>query len=226
MKDSQIRLISTKLFHNPAYPRTWRHRPSRCRVVHSASSILSVYAYDLTISLLHRPPISIVSEYRLHFIVMPVPPFGSASAYTDSFPSPPPRQVTISAETCFNLSLFKGESGSVRPVGSSLGSFPCWRWRVRPSADMHCWGIDMVKQYRRLDDQIITRLNRASAQLRDQSRLSGSGPSSWSRGRGAGAETLDGAEGMCVRIWGEMMGQCNLPLLHPRLPIRLCSMCD
>lgn len=64
----------------------------------------------------------------------------------------------------------------------------------------------MVKQYRRLDDQIITRLNRASAQLRDQSRVATPGPSSWSRGRVGGAESLDGAEGMCVRMWGEMMG--------------------
>ena len=39
---------------------------------------------------------------------MSPPPFGTASAYTDSFPAPPPRQVTISAETCYNLSLFKG----------------------------------------------------------------------------------------------------------------------
>ncbi len=31
---------------------------------------------------------------------------------------------------------------------------------------------DMVKQYRKLDDQIIVRLNRAAAQLRDQDRLS------------------------------------------------------
>ncbi|CAD6582379.1 MAG: hypothetical protein TREMPRED_003269 [Tremellales sp. Tagirdzhanova-0007] len=102
---------------------------------------------------------------------MPAPPFGTASAYADSFPSPPPRQVTISAETCFNLSLFR----------------------------------DMVKQYRRLDDQIITRLNRASAQLRDQSRLSHPGPSSWTRGSSAREETSEGAEGMCFRMWGEMM---------------------
>jgi len=37
------------------------------------------------------------------------PPFGTASAYTDSFPAPPPKALTISAETCFNLSVFKGE---------------------------------------------------------------------------------------------------------------------
>ncbi|WWD22106.1 hypothetical protein CI109_106595 [Kwoniella shandongensis] len=96
---------------------------------------------------------------------MPAPPFGTASAYTDSFPAPPPKQVTVTAETCFNLSVFR----------------------------------DIVRQYRRLDDQIITRLNRAQAELRDRSRTL---PSSSAR---SGVANLDGAEGMCVRLWGEMM---------------------
>ncbi|KAI9635356.1 caffeine-induced death protein 2-domain-containing protein [Dioszegia hungarica] len=104
---------------------------------------------------------------------MPAPPFGTASAYTDSFPAPPPARVTIAAETCFNLSVFK----------------------------------DMVRQYRKLDDQIITRLNRANAQLRDQNRIGASGssrsftpssPISDPAGR-------DGIEGMCTRMWSEMM---------------------
>jgi len=127
---------------------------------------------------------------------MPPPPFGTASAYTDSFPSPPPRQVTISAETCYNLSVFRGESVSL--------ILTCSGWKHVQSVLIGL--ADMVKQYRRLDDQIITRLNRASAQLRDQTRLTGSGPSSWSRSRGSSAESLDGVEGMCVRMWGEMMG--------------------
>ncbi|KAK8846834.1 hypothetical protein IAR55_005922 [Kwoniella newhampshirensis] len=96
---------------------------------------------------------------------MPAPPFGTASAYSDSFPAPPPKQVTVTAETCFNLSVFR----------------------------------DIVRQYRKLDDQIITRLNRAQAELRDQSRSS-SGSSSRH-----GVALLDGAEGMCARLWGEMM---------------------
>ncbi|KAK1926500.1 caffeine-induced death protein 2-domain-containing protein [Papiliotrema laurentii] len=89
---------------------------------------------------------------------MVAPPFGTASAYTDSFPAPPPRQLTISAETCFNLSLFK----------------------------------ETVRQYRKLDDQIITRLNRAQAQLRDQSRT-------------ASSSNSKGVEGMCLGLWEEMM---------------------
>ncbi|KAL1408964.1 hypothetical protein Q8F55_005781 [Vanrija albida] len=86
---------------------------------------------------------------------MPAPPFGTASAYTDSFPAPPPRELTVSAETCFNLTVFR----------------------------------DVVRQYRKLDDQVVTRLNRAQAQLRDEARV-GKGGSS---------------EGMCAKMWTEMI---------------------
>lgn len=57
----------------------------------------------------------------------------------------------------------------------------------------------MVKQYRKLDDQIITRLNRAQAQYRDQSRIASS-----SKVQGSGNEQ------MCSTLWFEMM--CKLPL--------------
>jgi hypothetical protein len=40
---------------------------------------------------------------------MAPPPFGTASAYTDSFPAPPPRELTINAETCWNLGAFRGK---------------------------------------------------------------------------------------------------------------------
>ncbi|KAL0240324.1 hypothetical protein I308_106574 [Cryptococcus tetragattii IND107] len=97
---------------------------------------------------------------------MPAPPFGTASAYTDSFPAPPPKQVTVTAETCFNLGVFR----------------------------------DIVRQYRKLDDQIIIRLNRAQAELRDRARTSNEG--SWISG---GVKSMEGAEGMCVKMWSEMM---------------------
>ncbi|TYJ56333.1 hypothetical protein B9479_003025 [Cryptococcus floricola] len=100
---------------------------------------------------------------------MPYLPFGTPSAYTDSFPAPPPKHVTVTADTCFNLTVFR----------------------------------DIVRQYRKLDDQIIIRLNRAQAELRDQSRTSGS---SW-----IPAKSMDGAEGMCVKLWAEMMGQPIAP---------------
>lgn len=35
-------------------------------------------------------------------------PFGTASAYADSFPAPAPKELTLGAETCFNLAVFKG----------------------------------------------------------------------------------------------------------------------
>ncbi|WVQ84163.1 hypothetical protein IAT38_006310 [Cryptococcus sp. DSM 104549] len=93
-------------------------------------------------------------------------PYGTASAYTDSFPAPPPKQVTVTPDTCFNLSVFR----------------------------------DIVRQYRKLDDQIIIRLNRASAELRDLDRTRSSSSSSW-----RGSKPLESSEGMCVRMWGEMM---------------------
>ncbi|CAK9784913.1 hypothetical protein CC85DRAFT_283889 [Cutaneotrichosporon oleaginosum] len=83
------------------------------------------------------------------------PPFGTASAYADAFPAPPPKTLTLGAETCFNLTVFR----------------------------------DLVRQYRKLDDQVVTRLNRAQAQLRDEARV----------GKGSGNE------GMCAQMWGEVM---------------------
>lgn len=58
---------------------------------------------------------------------------------------------------------------------------------------------ETVKQYRKLDDQIITRLNRAQAQLRDQSRISRS------------VDAAAGVEGMCLHLWEEMMGELPSP---------------
>lgn len=64
---------------------------------------------------------------------------------------------------------------------------------------------DIVRQYRKLDDQIIIRLNRAQAELRDRARTSNEG--SWI---GGGVKSMEGAEGMCVKMWGEMMGMLLL----------------
>lgn len=64
---------------------------------------------------------------------------------------------------------------------------------------------DMVKQYRKLDDQIIVRLNRAAAQLRDQDRLSRPGQSSSSSS--LNGQPVLGPEGMCTAMWMEMMGK-------------------
>ena len=112
---------------------------------------------------------------------MVAPPFGTASAYTDSFPNAPPNNLTIPAETCFQLNIFKGALHNRRHSAPVLTP-------------------ETVKQYRKLDDQIITRLNRAQAQLRDLSRS---------------AKTVSadqGTDGMCTRLWTEMMGWLILHL--------------
>lgn len=53
---------------------------------------------------------------------------------------------------------------------------------------------DLVRQYRKLDDQVVTRLNRANAQLRDEART----------GKHATAD------GMCAKMWSEVMGEFGL----------------
>lgn len=68
------------------------------------------YAISPGHSLTLRHLCTCLSTVRLYSIAstMPAPPFGTASAYTDSFPAPPPKQVTVTAETCFNLGVFRG----------------------------------------------------------------------------------------------------------------------
>lgn len=53
--------------------------------------------------------------------------------------------------------------------------------------------IGVVRQYRKLDDQVVTRLNRAQAQLRDEVR----------QGKG------DSPDGVCAKMWAEMMSECT-----------------
>lgn len=58
-----------------------------------------------------------------------------------------------------------------------------------------------MRQYRKLDDQVVTRLNRAQAQLRDEARL----------GKGSSPE------GMCAKMWTEMICECLLYCDHYRV---------
>ncbi|KAL7418612.1 hypothetical protein Q5752_007070 [Cryptotrichosporon argae] len=92
-------------------------------------------------------------------------PFGTASAYADAFPAPPPRHLTVDRETCFNLGVFK----------------------------------DLVRTYRKLDDHVVIRLNRAQAELRDRARAGGG------RVGGAGAGDEDRQDAMCARMWAEVV---------------------
>ncbi|KAG9317301.1 caffeine-induced death protein 2-domain-containing protein [Chiua virens] len=68
------------------------------------------------------------------------PPLGSLAIQA---PSLTPQLVHVSAATCHNLSLFKGE------------------YRILPY---------LLREYRRLDDTITMRLNRSSAHFRDRDR--------------------------------------------------------
>lgn len=86
-------------------------------------------------------------------------PFGTASAYANTFLTPP-RNVQVTADTCFQLSLFK----------------------------------DLMREYRKLDDTIIIRLNRSNAARRDNNRISGLEPTS-------------GTDATCLKLWREMMGE-------------------
>lgn len=83
---------------------------------------------------------------------MPPPPqqqLGSAAYYAQGLASPPDA-ARISPDTCTQLSLFKG-----RPT-----PFP----RVPPRADARA-GADLMREYRKIDDAVTMRLNRAGAQL-------------------------------------------------------------
>lgn len=67
-------------------------------------------------------------------------PFGAATVYANASP---PRTVQVTAETCFNLSLFKGE------LRRGVCSFIERRKLIVES--------DLVKEYRKLDDHSKTR---------------------------------------------------------------------
>lgn len=58
-----------------------------------------------------------------------------------------------------------------------------------------------------MDDQIITRLNRAQAQMRDQFRIASS--SAYSGGSSSNGNAQD-AEAMCLQLWREMMSEQTL----------------
>jgi hypothetical protein len=104
-------------------------------------------------------------------------------------PSLTPLVVHVSASTCHNLSLFKGQTSTATHV------IVCPLTR-RP---------DLLKEYRRLDDSILMRLNRTDAQFRDRDRLGAAGKGSVQ-------------DQSCIYMWKELVGtfllidsvsQCN-----------------
>lgn len=57
------------------------------------------------------------------------------------------------------------------------------------------WTIDLMKEYRKLDDSITMRLNRTIAQYRDMDRVG-------STGKGTVEERA------CLQVWRELVGPC------------------
>ncbi len=91
-------------------------------------------------------------------------PFGTDSAYRDAF-LPQPTTVDFSKTDCYQLSLFKGPSSLIR-ISTCHSHF---QQTLITLYQM----IDMLKQFRKLDDAVTVRLNRANAQSRDDARRHG-----------------------------------------------------
>ncbi len=90
--------------------------------------------------------------------------------------------VHVSPATCHNLSLFKGSSSSVAL-------------------------LEVLKEYRKLDDAVTTRINRTTAQFRDRDRLGASGKGSVQ-------------EQACAYLWKELVGaRGQNPIITRRLDV-------
>lgn len=112
------------------------------------------------------------------------PPLGSLAIQA---PSLAPKTVHVSPATCHELSLFKGLTFPIylQTCSEVLVFRPRWLLLI----------IDLLKEYRRLDDTITMRLNRTTAQFRDRNRL----------GQGGRGNVEDQA---CAQIWRELIGMC------------------
>jgi hypothetical protein len=101
------------------------------------------------------------------------PILGSAALH---LPVPTSQKVQVTPSTCLNLSLFKGP---VRTTISCLSS--------------HLWSyVDLMKEYRKLDDSITMRLNRNTAAFRDRDRVGGVKPNT--------------QEEACAYFWKDLVG--------------------
>lgn len=91
-----------------------------------------------------------------------------------------PQIVHVSPSTCHDLSLFKGNT--ILAFRFSLNMS-----QILPS--------EILREYRRLDDTITMRLNRANATMRDQERMRDS------TGNGNVQEQA------CLSMWRELVGE-------------------
>ncbi|GHJ88627.1 hypothetical protein NliqN6_5029 [Naganishia liquefaciens] len=122
-------------------------------------------------------------------------PFGSASAYNDTFPSP---------SSTSPLSNYRNRDSARKVAGVSEETL---RASVRGKGESDtggllevtaetCYQLSLFKaimnEYRRFDDMIIVRLNRASAARRDENRSQGLPPT-------------QGQDDTCLKLWKEMI---------------------
>ena len=175
-----------------------------------------------------RPDFASVIDGTLYLVVDPSPSSQAAPDHSTATVRRStrlvPRHAWASIWVCvrlYRLVPFATSPTSHHLVGNMLQP-ECVSRYVAVTFVHVCWsraicieGIwtDMVKQYRKLDDQIITRLNRAQAQLRDQSRIASSSSS-----RHTPSAPMSDAEAMCLRIWAEIMGMSSsIHIFSPNL---------
>jgi hypothetical protein len=106
------------------------------------------------------------------------PALGSQAFHAPSAP----QIIQVTASTCHNLSVFKGQSAS--PDFSEHEKI------IQPLADL-------MKEYRKLDDSVTMRMNRNLAQFRDRERL----------GPGSGAAGMQ--DEACAYFWKELVGELS-----------------
>lgn len=124
-----------------------------------------------------------------------VPALGSLAVQS---PSQSSQLVHVSPTTCQNLSLFKGPSRLLDFRFSVSHQKMCEPPRAL---------LELLKEYRKLDDTVTTRINRTTAQFRDRDRLGASGKGSVQ-------------EQACAYLWKELVGARGPnPIITRRLDV-------
>ena len=107
------------------------------------------------------------------------PDLGSQAIYS---PAKSTRSITIDPSTCHNFSLFKGGIPSYYDCLISLN----WMLFRR---------LELMREYRKVDDTVTMRLNRTVAQFRDRSRTS------------ASEMSKNPEEEACAYFWQDLVGE-------------------
>lgn len=117
-----------------------------------------------------------LSRHKLVMVPSKQPQLGSLAIQAPEHP----QIVHVSPSTCHDLSLFKGNTIRAFGFSSYMSQFLL---------------LEILREYRRLDDTITMRLNRANATMRDQERMRDS------TGRGNVQEQA------CLSMWRELVGE-------------------